>query len=215
MTVPSAGTGGGTTRRSDEPLGQHREWMDRCTWVFLDHLSGLVDEELQAPTLLPGWSRAHLVAHLHHNAEALLRLVRWARTGERTPMYESPQQRAAEIEATSSRPAPKLRSLVHESACALAENLDAVADHEWDHLVENAQGGTIPVAQVPWMRAREVAVHAVDLAAGCTFEHLPGDFTAALVHDVVARRLGSGEAPVLAAWLTGRSSGAPRLGPWL
>ena len=51
------------------------------------------------PTALPGWTRKHLVAHLAGNAEALLRLLHWAGTGERTPMYTSPEQRNADIES--------------------------------------------------------------------------------------------------------------------
>ena len=62
-----------------------RAWMDLGTKLFLATLDGLTDAELDRPTALPGWSRRHVVAHVHYNAEALRRLVHWAATGERTP----------------------------------------------------------------------------------------------------------------------------------
>jgi maleylpyruvate isomerase len=65
------------------------------------------------------------------------------------------------------------------------------------------------------MRAREVAVHAVDLNAGVAFDDLPGDLNAALAADALKKRSAGGDAAVLAAWLTGRADEAPVLGPWL
>jgi maleylpyruvate isomerase len=193
---------------------QWRDWMDHGTRLFLDCLEGLRGADLDAASGLPGWTRRHLVAHVHHNAEALRRLVSWARTGVRTPMYVGPEQRATEIEATASWPAAELCRTVRDSALALAEDLDRLTEDEWWRRVENAQGVTIPVSDLPWMRAREVAIHTVDLRAGYSFDDLPEQFNAALVSDVATKRVSSGEAAALAAWLTGRS-GPPELLPWL
>jgi maleylpyruvate isomerase len=67
--------------------------------ILLDAVDSLSDEDLDAATELPGWTRRHVAAHVHDNAEALRRLVRWDQTGERSPMHDGPEQRAAEIEA--------------------------------------------------------------------------------------------------------------------
>jgi maleylpyruvate isomerase len=190
-----------------------RDWFDEGTALFLDALDGLDDKELDAPSLLPGWSRRHLVGHVHYNAEALRRLVRWAATGERTPMYESAGQRTAEIEAGAQLPPERLRRLVRESAAALSADLDALTN--WDAEVVTAQGRTVPATEIPWMRTREVAVHAIDLGTGLSFRDLPDALNTALVADVVAKRSANGEAAELAAWLTGRTAEAPTLGPWL
>jgi maleylpyruvate isomerase len=48
------------------------------------------------------------------------------------------------------------------------------------------QGATVPATDVPWMRAKEVWVHGVDLRAGLTFADVPAEFCAALVDDVLA-----------------------------
>jgi maleylpyruvate isomerase len=57
------------------------------------------------------------------------------------------------------------------------------------------QGRTMPAADVPWMRAKEIWVHGVDLSAGLTFADLPADFCAALADDVLGTFADRGEAP--------------------
>jgi maleylpyruvate isomerase len=65
------------------------------------------------------------------------------------------------------------------------------------------------------MRSREIFVHTVDLGRGIGFDAFPDEFNAALVRDIATLRLSAGEGAVLAAWLSGRTSGAPDLGRWL
>ena len=192
-----------------------RAWMDRGTTLFFTALDTIPDDGLDEPTRLPGWSRRHVAAHVHYNAEALRRLVGWARTGVESRMYANPEQRAAEIEAGAALPAERLRRMVRDSAEALAAELDSLPGEAWQREVVTAQGRTVPATEIVWMRTREVAVHAVDLAAGVEFDQLPEELNAALAVDVVRKRCAGGEAPVLAAWLTGRAAEAPRLGPWL
>lgn len=192
-----------------------RTWADLGTELFLDAVDRLADADLDAPTALPGWTRGHVIAHVHGNAEALRRLLSWAATGVETPMYAGPRQRAEEIEATSALPAGTLRALVHRSARDLAADMGRLPEAAWQNLVVTAQGRTVPAAEIPWMRAREVCVHAVDLAHGVTFADLPDDFNAALAAEALARHASKGAAADLAAWLTGRADRAPELGAWL
>ena len=90
-----------------------------------EHVFALVaklsDAELAEPSALPEWSRAHVVAHLARNAEALIRLVAWARTGVETPMYPSREARAADIAASAGHPPERLRA----ELTATAADLDA------------------------------------------------------------------------------------------
>ncbi|MET8354172.1 MULTISPECIES: maleylpyruvate isomerase family mycothiol-dependent enzyme [unclassified Micromonospora] len=192
-----------------------RDWMDQGTRLFLSAVDGLSDDQFNGLTALPGWTRAHVVAHVHFNAEALRRLTRWARTGEEVRMYADPVQRADEIEGGALLPPAQLRELVHTSALALAADLDSLSHSSWSNEVVTAQGRTVPATEIPWMRTREVTVHAVDLRAGVGFADLPDDLNAMLAIDVVKKRSSSGEAAVLAEWLTGRTAASPTLGPWL
>jgi maleylpyruvate isomerase len=152
---------------------------------------------------------------VHYNAEALRRLTRWAATGEPTPMYDSPRQRAEEIEAGALLSAAELRGLVHESAAGLAADLETLADRDWAREVVTAQGRTVAAREIPWLRAREDAVHAVDLGAGIGFGDLPDELNTALAIDVMNRRALAGEAALITEWLTGRTTQVPTLGPWL
>jgi len=192
-----------------------REWMTTGTAAFLDVVDRLSDHDLDAATSLPGWSRRHIVAHVHFNARALGRLTSWAATGTEQRMYPSPEQRTAEIENGALLPAGELRRLVRDSAAALATALDALSAEAWRATVVTAQGRSVAATEIPWMRVREVAVHAIDLDAGVGFADLPSELTAALLADVIGRRVAAGEGPALAGWLTGRTAEAPRLGPWL
>lgn len=189
--------------------------MDQATRLLLATVDRVADTDFDRPSLLPGWTRRHVVAHVHYNAEALRRLVHWARTGEPTPMYESDERRDAEIEEGSRLPVSTVRAMLRDSAEALARDLDDLPEEAWQREVVTRQGQTIPATAIVWLRAREVAVHAVDLAAGVDFTDLPEDFVRALVEEVVARRLDSGEGPALARWLTGRATEAPELNSWL
>src|SRR5690606_35992362 len=72
---------------------------------LLETVRGLTDDDLRAPSLLPGWTRGHVVAHLARNADSLLNLVIWAHTGVELGQYPSAYLRDADIEAGAPRPA--------------------------------------------------------------------------------------------------------------
>ena len=79
-------------------LKESLAWSAEGTELCRKAIASLEEPAYAAPTLLAGWSRRHLVAHLAANAEAIGRLVSWARTGLETRMYSSPGQREADIE---------------------------------------------------------------------------------------------------------------------
>ncbi|HSP60874.1 MAG TPA: maleylpyruvate isomerase family mycothiol-dependent enzyme [Ornithinimicrobium sp.] len=184
------------------PLTRSLAWADEGTSIFGRVLSGLSDEELDGPSSLQEWTRRHVVAHVAANAEALRNLVTWARTGVETPMYASMDQRNADIETGALRSPAELREWFASSARELRADLDALTDEQWESPVRTAQGRTIGATVVPWMRAREVMIHAVDLGAGVSFVDLPEGFLHDLVDDVVDQRtvaVGSAAHPAL--WL--------------
>jgi maleylpyruvate isomerase len=177
-------------------------WMHDGTERLLADVAGLSDEALEGPTALPGWTRRYLLSHIAANADALRNLVHWARTGEERRMYASNDQRDADIAAGSALPAAALRFRIVSSAQALAADLDALPEDAWDATVITAQGLTRSAREIPWMRDREVYIHAVDLAAGTTFADLPAGFLTALLDDVTARRSANGGGPALAVAAT-------------
>src|SRR5918996_916525 len=126
----------------------------------------LDDETVRRPSLCPGWTRAHVLAHVARNADALTNLLTWATTGEETPMYESADARAAAIETGASRPLGELVADGRESSARFGAAIAAVPEEGWEFRVRagaGAAGHAIPARRVVWLRLREVEIHHVDL----------------------------------------------------
>jgi maleylpyruvate isomerase len=170
-------------------------WWTDGELVVAGHVDRLTDDELTADSALPGWSRAHVVAHLARNADALVNLLTWARTGVETPMYPSRAARDAGIEATAALPPAELRADYAAACDQLAEAIEAMPAEAWTAEVRSGQGAPIPASAVPWMRAKEVWVHGTDLRAGLAFADLPSDVCAALVDDVLGLFAARDQAP--------------------
>ena len=221
------------------------ELMRRGDTFFLSHLERLDDEGFAQPCALPDWTRAHVVAHLARNADALVNLLTWARTGVEKPMYPSAEARVHDIEVSAQQSPDALRSDVNDASARLAGAVATMPEDAWDAGVRTARGRPITAAEVPWMRIRESWVHAVDLDVGASFDEVPHAVVIDLLDEVASGLAGrddcpamvvdagerswrvgpdgdtvtvSGSAPDLLAWLIGRApgpDGAPAPPPWL
>lgn len=169
-------------------------WLAQRGTEYYDRLlTGLSDADLGAPSLLPGWDRRHVVAHVGFNARALARLVRWAHTGVEEPMYPSVDARNAEIDAGATLPEAELRELHRVEVAALDAAWRSLPADRWDFPVRTAQGRSVPVAITPWMRVREVWLHAVDLRSGGRFEDFPLELIERLLVDITSWWAAAGE----------------------
>lgn len=173
-----------------------QRWLTQGTDIFLAALERLDDAALAGPTALAGWTGKHVVGHVGANAEALRNLVRWARTGEPTPMYSSADQRAQDIETRSRWESSTLRERARVSAAELAADLASLTPAQWSSRIVTAQGRTVPASEIPWMRARELMIHAVDLGT-VAFDDLPADYLAAQVTDAVGKHADTPDGPSL------------------
>src|SRR2546426_9875693 len=102
---------------------------------FLDALVALGPAEgvLGVPSLLPGWTRGHVLAHLARNADAFVGALAGARRGEPTAMYpRGVAGRNADIEAGARRPASEIVADVVATAAALDEAWSAMTPAAWD-----------------------------------------------------------------------------------
>lgn len=75
---------------------------------------------------------------------------------------------------------------VARTAEVLDRSLAALTPGQWRAQVRSAPGRAIPAAEVPWMRIREMWLHAVDLGAGATLDDLPDGVVDLLLDDVTA-----------------------------
>lgn len=169
----------------DEQLAEALLLARRGQAYFSRKLNELREDEFDAPSLLPGWTRRHVVAHVGYNARANARLVEWAATGVETPMYSSPSQREDEIEFGATLPVEALRNLSAHAAVHLNVVWRDLTKEAWSHEVRTAQGRLVPVRETVWMRTREVWLHAVDLDNGGSIRDFPVELLDALLADLV------------------------------
>ncbi|SFF18147.1 maleylpyruvate isomerase [Actinacidiphila alni] len=149
-----------------------------ATEHFLAAATELPADALAGPSLLPGWSRGHLLAHVARNADALVNLLTWARTGVETPMYADAATRDRDIEQGAGRPLDVQLDDLRASAARLEEAAAQVPPAGWAAQVTMRSGKVIAAAEVPWRRLVELRLHLVDLGAGYGTADLPAGFAA-------------------------------------
>jgi maleylpyruvate isomerase len=192
-----------------------REWMDRvaeATDRLLASAAALTDAGMREPSLLPGWTRGHVLTHIARNADGLGNLLRWARTGTEIPMYASAQARAADIEAGAGRPAAELAGDVRASAAAFAAETASVPDEAWTVKVRALAGPPFAAFGVLARRLSEVEIHHVDLAAGYGPANWPAGFVDDTLPGVAGSFAGRTDTPACRVSVTGTPHSF-RLGP--
>ncbi|MET8183547.1 maleylpyruvate isomerase family mycothiol-dependent enzyme [Streptomyces sp. NPDC005336] len=150
--------------------------VQAATDRLLTAVAGLDDAAVAAPSALPGWTRGHVLAHLARNADALVNLLTWARTGQETPMYGSGDARDAEIERDAGRPLPVHLDDLRTSAFRFNAAAAALKRERWSYEVTLRQGVRERAAGLPLRRLAEVELHHVDLDIGYTVADLPAGF---------------------------------------
>ncbi len=143
-----------------------RDQVDDATQRMLKTASTLSDEEVRQPSLLPGWTRGHVLAHLAGNADALRNLLIWARTEVTTPAYASQQARDEAIEAGAGRTAAELLADMTRTAEAFRAEAATLDARAWEVPVHLLDGQEFPAAMVLTRRLVEVELHHTDLGSG-------------------------------------------------
>ena len=143
-----------------------REQVRAATDRLLESASGLTDDQVRAPSLLPRWARGHVLTHLARNADGLRNLLIWARTGVETPQYESMQAREDAIEAGAGRPAAEQAADIRDSAAAFDAEAGTLAPDDWHAMVSGIRGRAHPAIVTLWRRLSELEIHHVDLDSG-------------------------------------------------
>jgi maleylpyruvate isomerase len=137
--------------------------VDVATQRLLDDARTLNEDDVRAPSLLPGWSRGHVLTHLARNADAMRNLLLGARSGESRSAYGSPRAREAGIEQGAGRTAPELVIDLADSAMALRTIARQLPDEAWQFPVRMADSELFPASLLLTRRLVEVELHHCDL----------------------------------------------------
>ncbi|MDJ0345424.1 maleylpyruvate isomerase family mycothiol-dependent enzyme [Streptomyces sp. H10-C2] len=208
-----------------------------ATERLIEAVAALTASAVAEPSLLPGWTRGHVLTHLARNADSLVNLLTWARTGEEIPQYASTEIRDKDIEDGANRPLSEHLDDLRISADRFAMAVQVTPSRAWASQVRMRSGKVIAAAEIPWRRLVEINFHHVDLGIGIGFDDLPADFTgrqldalldslsghegvaAVRLHDTGSGStwdLGAANAPeltvsgtgnALLAWVSGRAKG--------
>jgi len=154
-----------------------------ATTRYLEALTVLDDESVRGPSVLPGWSRAHVVAHLSRNADAFTQVLGQAASGGPAYMYASSDARNADIEQTVRT--TDLAALLADarSSCgrlrAAAEAYTGSPEAPYARTREGTE--TFTADTVGPRRRTEVEVHHADLDLGYAPADWPPDFSLSLI----------------------------------
>lgn len=188
---------------------------------FVAAVSGLSPDELTAATALPGWTRAHVIAHVADGGRAFATLTEAALRGEVVALFPGGvADRNERIEKLAV--SPDLMTHLSDGIARLEAAWERVDAADWARPVRFRNGDLAGTVYARW---REVWIHLVDCAVGVTPSHWPVSLAAhaidfllsrvppgvALVATDVDRRWGppngeplSGTVRDLAAWAAGR-----------
>jgi maleylpyruvate isomerase len=174
-----------------QPAGPHSVKLtigriDDATDRLLASASALSDEQVGEPSLLPGWSRGHVLTHIARNADGLANLLTWAQTGVETPQYASLGDREAQIEAGAGRSADELTADISRSASEFTARARELADEAWLTEVRASRGPAHPAWFTLHRRLFEVEIHHADLAAGYQPADWPDWFVAGELYRIAS-----------------------------
>src|SRR6476620_9662092 len=107
------------------------ELLPEATQRLVRTVDGLDDDALAAPSGLPEWTRAHVVAHLALNAEGLAGVLEGRTAREPTTMYRSEQARNDDIRDLARAERTELRDRFMAGTTLLADAVDRFPDKHW------------------------------------------------------------------------------------
>lgn len=90
---------------------------------LLATVDGMTEAQFAAPSLLPGWSRAHVLAHLALNAKGLGGVLTKLGQPDPLPMYASDARRDADIDALAARSAAHIADRLAIGSAILSSHL--------------------------------------------------------------------------------------------
>jgi len=137
--------------------------LQRASQHLLDQLEGLTHESVQAPSLLPNWSRANLITHLAYVGRALVRMTDEALANGATSTYlRGPEERAESIKRGNHMPTDLLRKELTVSIDELDRMWSGLSEFDWETPFILNGAHDVRLTRLLMLRWMEVEVHASD-----------------------------------------------------
>lgn len=157
--------------------------IDQATQRLLDAARVITEPDLRSPSLLPGWSRAHIIAHLASGADAMRNLLGGVRAdrdrfGRDRAAYASAAARDAAIESGAARTTAELTTWLADSAMAFRTVTRRLPDDRWQVPVQMLDSAPFPAGELLVKRLVEVELHHCDLGIGYGAAQWPAAFGA-------------------------------------
>lgn len=153
------------------PLADVRHLKLESTQRLLGDTIQITDEDWESASRLPGWTRAHVAAHIARNADAYRRVVEGVLTGDMVQMYPSPEASQWDIERSSEQTPLELQIDLDTSASRLFDAFEQVTESQWGHPVRFG-GSVYPLKLIVLSRLSEVVLHHIDLDCGFEVEDI-------------------------------------------
>jgi maleylpyruvate isomerase len=163
--------------RMDAAQRELSDQIDDATQRLLGAARVIAEPDLRAPSLLPGWTRAHVLAHLARGADAMRNLLVGARSGTDRPAYASAEARAAGIEEAAKQQPKDLAADVAGAAMAFRTLTRQLPDEAWLVQLQILGSAPFPARQLLTRRLVEVELHHTDLGLAYTPADWPPTFT--------------------------------------
>lgn len=181
--------------------------------LLLVGLAPLTDDDFRAPSLLPRYSRGHVVTHLANKSKAHVLIFGGPAAGEIRQLHPDGYDPDLAADLGASRSAAELRSDLAQCFGLLEATWEAFDDILWDRQGIMAAGART-MAEIVAHHLRNVEVHHVDLDIG----HRPSDWPPILVEGELSKRLRSfpdrADHAEILAWLLGRAPAPELTGTW-
>lgn len=185
------------------PIDEELESLHHSDQRLLRTVDSLSAEEWRDPSLLPGWSRAHVVAHLALNAEGIAGALEGLTTGEQVPVYPSQEARTAGIHELAQEDTAAVRERLFAATQRLRDLLERLTPDQWESAVNRLpEGPVLPASEIVGTRQREVEVHHADLGLDYTHRDWPIAFATALLDSATATHDLSPDSPAFTARAT-------------
>lgn len=163
-----------------DPARLLNEQVEGCSAAHQRLLADLEHRDdvwVRADSLLPGWTRSHVLTHLARNAEGLTRLLEHANRGEVADQYPGGVvARNEAIEIGAQRSMEAILADLRASTWALEAAWVATTAEGWQGRGRLTSGAVIPVREVVFRRWREVEVHHSDLDCGFSWSDWSGAY---------------------------------------